>query len=140
MSALIRAIPCADFGPQRVKARRVENARPSSAGKRDQREKRFPLIANPWGLSGMELAALAKLLDGSTPKDVASAMCIAYKTHQTYLDRARIKMNAASTLHACLLLDRWMRGTKPQDFEVVVRVVNGQPSTTVREITQEIAA
>lgn len=107
-------------------------ARAKTANER-RKVRRWPVVPNPWGLSGTEWEVLRQVIDtGLSFTDVAKRLSLSQKTVGTHMMRIREKMNANSTMHAVLLADRWVRGDKPQDVEVVLRYIGGRATVELR--------
>lgn len=102
------------------------------AAMKSKRERRFPQVPNPWGLTGAEWAVLTAMLEtGDQWSDIGARLFMASKTASTHVQRAREKMGAKTTMHAVLLMDRWIRAEKI-DLELVVRFIDGKPSVEMR--------
>lgn len=67
-------------------------------------------VANPWNLTPMQFRVLLLQCElGTTQADVAARLGLSVKTTNTHMTRLRAKMGARGVVHACLLLDRWLR-------------------------------
>jgi hypothetical protein len=79
-------------------------------GNETKRERRWPDVKNPWGLTGAEWASVnAMVASDGLHADVAQLLCVSPKTLSTHLMRARQKMHATSLLRMYLMFDRTIR-------------------------------
>lgn len=69
----------------------------------------LPYVANPWGLSPMEVGIAQLSAEGLGCTEIGSRLCISPKTAATYLGRVRDKMGVETTLQAALEWDRHSR-------------------------------
>ena len=67
------------------------------------------MTANPWNMPRREQEVLAGMVStGGCQKIVASVLGISVKTVDTYLSRARIRMEVRTRIEALLRWDRWV--------------------------------
>lgn len=74
--------------------------------------KKPPYLANPWGISQSEARVMQAVIDRGSQAGAAALLLLSPKTVETYMHRARRKIELRETtpINRLVLWDRWIRG------------------------------